>query len=83
MHLDQVLRARARVKAIDVLSDHRVEQTGSLQFDQRRVSAVGALVPERLEALAVEAPEARRVAPEHVDVGDLHRVDVGPQPGAW
>ena len=43
------------------------------------MGAVGLLVAERGEALAVEAPEAHRVGAEGVDVRDLHRVDVLPQ----
>ena len=51
-----------------------------LELGERLVRPVGLLVVERLEALAVEAPERSRVAAEHVDVRDLHRVDVLPQP---
>ena len=49
-----------RVQAVDVLGDHRVEQPRPLELGQRRVRAVGLLVLERLEALAVEVPEALR-----------------------
>ena len=82
VHLDQVLRPGPLVQPVDVLGDHRVEQPGPLELDERGVRAVRLLVPERLEALAVEAPEPLRVAAEGVDVGDLHRIDVGPQPGS-
>ena len=40
------------------------------------------LVGEHPEPRPVEGPEPLRVAPEHVDVRDLHRVDVLPQAGA-
>ena len=70
------------VQPVDVLGDHRVEQPGPLELGQRLVRAVGLLVLQRLEAAAVEVPEALGVAPEDVDVGDLHRVDVLPQAGA-
>ena len=71
-----------RVQAVDVLRDDRVEQAAGLELGQRLVGRVGLLVAQGLEAVAVELPEALRVAPEHVDVGDLHRVDVLPQPRA-
>ena len=54
----------------------------ALQLDERAVGAVGLLALERREALAVEAPEAHGVGAEGVDVRDLHRVDVLPQPRA-
>ena len=76
------LAARLAVQAVDVLGDDGVEQAGALERGQRLVGAVGLLVLERGEAVAVEVPEALGVAPEDVDVRDLHRVDVLPQPGA-
>ena len=57
-----------------------VEQPAPLELGQRLVRAVGPLVARAREARPVEGPEARRVALEDVDVGDLHRVDVLPQP---
>src|SRR4051794_32874041 len=42
---------------------------------------VGLLVGERPEAGPVVGPEAPRIAPEHLDVRDLHRIDALPQPG--
>ena len=51
-------RPRPGVQPVDVLRDHRVEQPGVLELDERRVRPIGLLVLERLEALAVEAPEA-------------------------
>ena len=54
----------------------------ALELDQRAVRPVGQLLAERREALAVEAPEAHRVLAKRVDVRDLHRVDVLPQPRA-
>ncbi len=44
-------------------------------------ATIGPLVAERLEAGPVVRPEAGRVAFEDVDVGNLHRVDVGPEAG--
>ena len=82
MDLDQVARARRLVQPVDVLRDHGVEQPAPLELDERVVRPVGPLVAQRGEAVAVEVPEALRVAPEDVDVGDLHRVDVLPQPRA-
>ena len=75
--LDHILRPGGGVQAVDVLRDDR-----DAELRQRAVRAVGLLALERREAVAVEAPEALRVAPPDGDVGDLHRVDVGPQPGA-
>ena len=51
--------ARLAVQLVDVLGDDRVEQAAALELDQRVVRAVRALVAQRLEALAVEAPERR------------------------
>ena len=44
-------------------------------------AAFGSLVAERVKARPVVGPEAGRVALEDVDVRDLHRVDVRPEPG--
>ena len=74
-------RARQRVQPVDVLRDHARDQPAALELGDRAVRAVGLLAVEDREALAVEVPEARRVAPPDVDVGDLHRVDVRPQAG--
>ena len=43
-----------------------------------RCAPLGSLVAERLEAVAVEAPEALGIRAPGVDVRDLHRVDVLP-----
>src|SRR5215213_505832 len=67
---------------VDVLRDHRVKQAARLELDERLVCAVGPLAAERLKALAVEAPETLWIAVPRIDVGDLHRVDVRPQPRA-
>ena len=69
---------RAGVQAVDVLRDHARDQPAPLELDDGAVGAVGLLAVEDREALPVEGPEARRVAPPHVDVRDLHRVDVRP-----
>src|SRR5438105_1439064 len=66
------------MQLIDVLRDHRVEQPSPLELGEREVGSVRALVLERLEPPPVEVPEALRVSVEHVDVRDLHRVDVRP-----
>ena len=60
VHLDQLGRSRPRVQAVDVLRDHRVEQSRPLELRERLVGAIRLLVLERLEALAVEAPELAR-----------------------
>src|SRR5947209_18909603 len=52
-----------------------------LERRQDLVRAIGLLVMKRFKALAIEAPEAFWVAAKHVDVSDLHRVDLRPQPG--
>ena len=44
------------------------------------MGAVRLLLAEHLETLPVEAPETGRIAFEGVDVGDLHRVDLLPDP---
>ena len=58
------------------------EALDAFQLGEHAVRLVGALVDERGEAVAVEAPEAVGVAPPGVDVRDLHRVDVLPEAGA-
>src|SRR5207302_11355193 len=55
---------------------------GALQSRQRPVGRVGLLLLKRLKALAVEVPEALGVAPERVDVRNLHRIDLLPQTSA-
>ena len=80
--LDELARARPAVEHVDVLGDDRVEVAAALELDQRAVGAVGLLALERLEAVAVEVPEALGVRAPGVDVGHRHRVDVLPQPGA-
>jgi len=80
--LHELPRAGRGVQAVDVLGDHRVEESATLELGEDGVRAVGALVAERLEAVAVEAPEARGLTAEHVDVRDLHRVDPLPQAGS-
>ena len=60
VHLDELPRARLAVQHVDVLRDDRVQQPAALELGQRAVRAVGLLVAERLEAVAVEAPEALR-----------------------
>ena len=55
-------------------------QPAPLELGHRAVRAVGLLAVQHREALAVEGPEARRVAAPDGDVRDLHRVDVRPQP---
>ena len=74
VHLDQLACSRPRVELVDVLGDDRVEQTAALERGERQVGAVGLLVLEGLETLAVEAPEPLRIAPEDVDVRDGHPV---------
>ena len=82
MNLDQLPGAGFVMQAIDVLGDHRIEQAGALEPHQRAMGCVGLPVLERLEAIAVEMPEALRISAEDVDVRHFHRVDVRPQPGA-
>ncbi len=80
MDLHELPSARRRVQAVDVLRDDRVQHAAALELGERVVGAVGPLVAQGLEALAVEAPEALGLAAEDVDVGDRHRIDVLPQP---
>ncbi len=80
--LHELPRARHAVQAVDVLRDDRVQDAALLELDEGEVRAVGLLAVERLEAVVVEGPEARGVAPPRVDVGDLHRVHVAPDPAA-
>ena len=57
VHLDQVLRARAGVQAVDVLGDHGVAASRPAPARRAPRGRDWALVLERLETLAVEAPE--------------------------
>src|SRR4051794_22678103 len=82
VHLDQLPRAGLAVQHVDVLRDDGVELAAALELDQRAVRAVGLLALQRLEAVAVEVPEALRIGAPGIDVRDLHRVDVLPQPGS-
>ena len=59
-----------------------LQQPGLLERGQGGVRAVGTLVLERLEAIAVEVPEALGIPAKDIDVRDLHRVHVGPQTGS-
>ena len=82
VHLDELARPRPAVEAVDVLRDHGVEPRPRRSSSTSASWApLGRLSSSACEALAVEAPEAVRVAPPGVDVRDLHRVDVRPQPG--
>ncbi len=78
MDLHQVAAAGLGVEPVDVLGDDRAHQARVLEAGQGPVGAVGLLVLERLEAVAVEVPEALGVAPEDVNVRHLHRVNVLP-----
>ena len=71
-------RAGLAMEHVDVLGDHRVQQAALLERHERAVGAVGQLRAERREALAVEAPEAHRIAAEDLDVRDRHRVHPAP-----
>ena len=83
VHLDQLAGAGACGAAVDVLRDRRRRAARARSSSASASWApLGSLVAERGEARAVEAPEALRVAPEGVDVRDLHRVDLLPQPRA-
>src|SRR5205807_6744219 len=68
VHLDQLACPSLRVQPVHVLRDHGVEHAAALELHQRRMRAVGLLVAQGREALAVEAPEALRVAAEGIDV---------------
>src|SRR6202020_3405782 len=83
VHLHKVTTAGLGVQTVDVLGDHRAHPAGLLEPGQRPMRAVGLLVLERLKTVAVEAPEAFRVAPEHVDVRPTHRIHPRPQSGPW
>ena len=81
--LDELPGAGAAVQPVDVLGDDGVEDARAARARPApRARRSGSLSRSALEAVAVEVPEALGVAPEHVDVRDLHRVDVLPQPGA-
>ncbi len=82
MDLDHTLRPRGAMEAIDVLGDDRSYQASLLELGQDAVGAIGLLGAKLVKARPVVAPEARRVAMEGVDVGDLHRVDVLPHAGS-
>src|SRR4051794_8633510 len=68
------------MELVDVLGDHGLEQTATLELGQRPVCAVRLLVAEDLKPRAIEAPELGRIAPECVDVSHLHGIDLLPQP---
>ena len=81
MHLDDVPAAGARVQQVDVLRDHRLDETALLELCEREVRRVRLRVTQHVDALAIEAPDASRVAPERLDRRDLERIDLGPDPG--
>ena len=58
----------------------RLEQPAALELGEHLVGAVGLHSAQPAQARAVELPERDRVRPEGVDVGDLHRVDLLPEP---
>ena len=61
MDLDELAGPGPAVEHVDVLGDDRVQEPAALELDQRAVRPVGLLALERLEAVAVEVPEARGV----------------------
>ena len=81
MHLDHPLRARLRVQPVDVLGHDRVQLPARTRARPAPAWApLGSFSSSVGEPGPIEAPEALRVAVEGVDVGDLHRVDLLPQP---
>ena len=70
MDLDHSLGAGLDVEHVDVLGDHRLEQPAALQVGEGGVRAVRLDVAEAVEPRPVEAPEASRIAPEGIYVGD-------------
>ena len=82
MDFDQFPGAGAPVQHVDVLGDDSGQLAAALELGQDEMGAVGPDVAQGGEALSVEAPEPRRIAAKHVDVGHLHRVHLLPQPGS-
>src|SRR4051794_25585771 len=80
VHLDQVFRSGGAVQPVDVLRDHGADQSAPLELRDDLVRTIRPLVAQRHEALRIEVPKAVGVAPEGVDVRDLHRVDLLPHP---
>ena len=80
MHLDDVLAAGARVQRVDVLRDDRLDEPAALELRERDVCRVRLGVAKDVDPLTVEAPDARRIAPERLDGRDLERIDLGPDP---
>ena len=51
-----------------------------LELDEREMRRVGLGAAQQIDPLAIEAPDAFRIAPERLDRRDLERVDLGPDP---
>jgi hypothetical protein len=69
-----------KVKRAKPSADDAAHEAALLELGHDLVRAVRLHVAQRREPVAVEVPEAVGLAPEHVDVRDLHRVDLLPQP---
>ena len=80
VHLDHLARSRLAVQSVDVLGDHRVQESPPLELGQGFVGGIGPLVRQSVEARPVEVPERARVTVEGVDRRHRHRIDLLPQP---
>ena len=81
MHLDDLATPGPRVQRVDVLRHDRLNQSTSLQLGEREMASVRLRRQERVDARAIEAPDALRVAPEGLDRRDFEGIDLGPDTG--
>ncbi len=78
MDLDDLLAPGSRVQRVDVLRHDSLDEPAALELGEREVRCVRLRVAKDVDPLAVEAPDAHRIAPERLDGRDLERIDVGP-----
>jgi len=57
-----------------------LDEPSALELRERGVGCVRLRLPQQVEALAVEAPDALGISPERLDRRDLERIDFGPDP---
>jgi hypothetical protein len=81
---DYIPTAGLLMKAVDVLGDHRLQMTHVFKSGQPAVGHVGFGFDQNLMHTPYQqVPNSMRVAPESIDMGDLHGIDFLPQaPGA-
>src|SRR5438132_4124419 len=78
MELDHLFAPRPLVQAVRILRDYRSQVAQALQLHERAVRGIGLGVrPAMVQAVS---PVLRRVLPEGIDVGDLVRIELGPEP---